>query len=199
MPYLVVDTSTKLLYVAVASDKHKLLACYKKTYERDHARHINVAIYETLVKAKLQASDLKYVIVGSGPGSYTGLRVAGTAAKVLAYTLKVPLYEVSSMALLTSGYNEKKLVIYDARNNRFFASLLDKDGSFLVEPKIYESSDLPLSGDIIKIDVSTLKISSLVKVDFLKIDKLKTEASVLDYVPNYCLKTKAERSLNDND
>lgn len=197
MPYLIIDSSTKLLYVCAVSDKHKMLANFKKIINRDHARYINQAIYEVLSKAKIQPENLSHIVVGSGPGSYTGLRVAGTSAKVLAYTLGIPLYEVPSMVFLTSGYNEKRLVVYDARNSRYFASLLDADGSVLVEAKIYESNDLPMTGDIIKIDVTSPKLSSLVKIDFAKINNQKTETSAFDYVPNYCLKTKAERNLND--
>ena len=51
-----------------------------------------------------QIKDFNNIIIGVGPGAYTGLRVSMTVAKMFAWTLKIPLYTVSSLDLLTSGY-----------------------------------------------------------------------------------------------
>ncbi|MCH2100982.1 MAG: tRNA (adenosine(37)-N6)-threonylcarbamoyltransferase complex dimerization subunit type 1 TsaB [Planctomycetes bacterium] len=52
---------------------------------------------DTLFKdAQLEPSQLAGVIVGVGPGSYTGLRIACTAARTLAYALHVPTGGISS-------------------------------------------------------------------------------------------------------
>ena len=51
------------------------------------------------------------VICGKGPGAYTGLRVAMTVAKVFCWSLNIPLYTISSLDLMASGYQNKKGIV----------------------------------------------------------------------------------------
>ena len=61
------------------------------------------AIAVCLEEAKAGRSELARIVCGSGPGSFTSLRVAGSVAKGLASGLSVPLYAVSSLLLTVTG------------------------------------------------------------------------------------------------
>jgi tRNA threonylcarbamoyladenosine biosynthesis protein TsaB len=60
-------------------------------------------IQELIQAAGIKLSDLSGIAVGIGPGSYTGVRIGVTAAKTLAWTLKLPIIGVSSLEAMALG------------------------------------------------------------------------------------------------
>ncbi|MCM3700027.1 tRNA (adenosine(37)-N6)-threonylcarbamoyltransferase complex dimerization subunit type 1 TsaB [Paenibacillus macerans] len=99
---LAFDTSTSSLAVAVMEDG-RLLAERSMHAERDHSSLLVTAIGECLDAAGLSKRDLTGIAVGVGPGSYTGIRIAVTTAKTLAWALRIPVYRVSSLEALALG------------------------------------------------------------------------------------------------
>lgn len=101
---LALDTSTAVLGVAV-TENGKLLHEINASGERNHSVHLLPIIEQALQASGTDASMLSGVAVGLGPGSYTGTRIAVTAAKTLAWAWKVPVTGVSSLhALAWGGY-----------------------------------------------------------------------------------------------
>ncbi|AZK46385.1 tRNA (adenosine(37)-N6)-threonylcarbamoyltransferase complex dimerization subunit type 1 TsaB [Paenibacillus lentus] len=99
---LALDTSTSILSVAVMEDA-KLLAERNMKAERNHSAYLVTAIEEALAEAGLAKKELDGIAVGVGPGSYTGVRIAVTTAKTLAWSLQLPLSAVSSLAAIALG------------------------------------------------------------------------------------------------
>jgi tRNA threonylcarbamoyl adenosine modification protein YeaZ len=82
---------------------------------------------------------LSYVVLGIGPGSYTGMRVASTIASTLAYALKIPLITVTSMDSYV--YSEPYIVVFDAKRDKIYLGEVGK------EPRVAEISELKNYGD----------------------------------------------------
>ncbi|MDQ6831730.1 MAG: tRNA (adenosine(37)-N6)-threonylcarbamoyltransferase complex dimerization subunit type 1 TsaB [Gemmatimonadota bacterium] len=61
------------------------------------------AVDATLREAGVTVRDLRRIVCGEGPGSFTSLRIAGSIAKGVALGLGVPLYAVSSLWLIVAG------------------------------------------------------------------------------------------------
>lgn len=103
MRTMILDTSTIFLYVAFLEDGKVL---FEKFIEgkNNHSEHFLETISAGLKETNLEAKDFDRFAVGIGPGSYTGLRISLTVAKMLAWTLKKPLDIISSLDLLGSGY-----------------------------------------------------------------------------------------------
>ncbi|WP_059051238.1 tRNA (adenosine(37)-N6)-threonylcarbamoyltransferase complex dimerization subunit type 1 TsaB [Paenibacillus senegalimassiliensis] len=99
---LAFDTSTSSLAVAVL-EGGRLLAERNIYAERNHSAFLVTAISDCLAEAGLGKGELSGIAVGVGPGSYTGTRIAVTTAKTLAWSLKLPVYGVSSLAALALG------------------------------------------------------------------------------------------------
>lgn len=78
--------------------------------------------HELLDEAGLEASDLTGVSVGTGPGSFTGVRIGLAAARGLALALGVPVAGVSTLAALAAGAPAAVPVI-DAKRREVFALL----------------------------------------------------------------------------
>lgn len=101
MNKLIIDTSTYYLYVSII--KNDIEYFNKVLYgKNNHSENLMNIISEGL--KDMEAKALDEIIVGIGPGSYTGVRIALTVAKTLAWTLNVPLKLVSSLTLVASGY-----------------------------------------------------------------------------------------------
>jgi tRNA threonylcarbamoyladenosine biosynthesis protein TsaB len=97
---LVLDTATQRPVVGLADETGELVGQQQWTSRHRHGEELLGRIHELLVAANLQRRDLGGVICGTGPGSFTGLRIGLATAKTIAYSLAVPLVGVSTTRAL---------------------------------------------------------------------------------------------------
>jgi tRNA threonylcarbamoyl adenosine modification protein YeaZ len=95
---LALDTATSRVVVAAASiaPSSVLLGVTTWTAGRTHGEQLLPAIGRLHGEANLRRSRIRGVIVGTGPGAFTGLRVGLATAKALAHELAVPIVGVST-------------------------------------------------------------------------------------------------------
>ncbi len=98
MALLAIDTATSTLSLACGDRAGVVFAAWTTRVTRMHATLLNPLIDEMMAALNMDLTDLEGVIVGVGPGSYTGVRIAVTAAKTLAFALRIPVLPVSSLA-----------------------------------------------------------------------------------------------------
>lgn len=105
MKTLLIDTSTSYLFVSFYDEeKDKRLFIKKMISHNNHSENIIGVIEEGLKESNLKLKDFDKVVVGYGPGSYTGLRVGMVVGKMMAYSLNILLYVVSSLSFVGSSY-----------------------------------------------------------------------------------------------
>lgn len=95
MNIIAIDSSTPQASVALWTG-HVLLERLEAT-QKNHASVILPLIDELLEATKRKMSDINSIVFGCGPGSFTGLRIACSLAKGLAFAHNLPLYPVSSL------------------------------------------------------------------------------------------------------
>ncbi len=127
MKILIIDTSTKFLYVALVIDEVEV---FKNILEgkNNHSEHLIPIITQALDLNNINVGDLDKIIVGKGPGSYTGLRISMTVAKMFAWTKRIDLYPVSSLDIIASGYykvNGKYAVTSIAKKNYVYDKIVE--------------------------------------------------------------------------
>ena len=133
-----IETSTTLCSVAI-SVNGKVVAFKEEDKGYTHAENLHVFIEKVLTEAKLTPKDLNAVAVGSGPGSYTGLRIGVSAAKGLAYALNIPLIAVNSLQIMANSAikknkeNDLYCPMLDARRMEVYCALFNKDLEFVKE------------------------------------------------------------------
>jgi tRNA threonylcarbamoyladenosine biosynthesis protein TsaB len=89
-----------------------------------------VLVDEVLARAGRESSEIAQVVVGCGPGSFTGLRIGIATARGLALGLGVPCTGVSTLVALGAGA-PGAIALIDARRGELFT--LDADGREVVE------------------------------------------------------------------
>ncbi len=115
---LVLDTSFRYLTVALAENHHVLASVSYEAWQKQ-SEFTMQEVARVFAQAEKNPQQVDRIGVAIGPGSYTGIRIALTIAKVMASQLKIPLVTISSLQLL-AGTSGEWHVITDARGGRCF-------------------------------------------------------------------------------
>ena len=123
---LLLDSSNTSLSVGFM--KGEELLCFT-SYESWQSQSENMIpeIDKLMKEHNISKNDISSIIVAIGPGSYTGVRIALTIAKVTALALQIPVYPVSSLRVLKDG-DKPSICVINARSGRsYFGVYQGKD------------------------------------------------------------------------
>lgn len=136
---LCMDSAYKSLVLGLYSDG-KLLDGVSIEAFKKQSETIFVELNALFEKTGLDYKDVDEVIITDGPGSYTGIRIAMTIAKVLCTQMHKTLKCISTMQLY-AGMDESANVILDARSKRAYVAHIEK-GQIIGSTQILEVSEL---------------------------------------------------------
>ncbi len=149
-----IDTATDVR-AGVARDD-AVAASGEVTDRRAHAEQLLPLVRRVLTEAGATPSDLTGIVVGVGPGPFTGLRVGVAAAVTMAEALGIPVRGVCSLdvvALEWAGRPDAPgagfAVVSDARRKEVYWARYSADGTRLDGPFVTAPDavpDLPLAG-----------------------------------------------------
>ena len=193
MNSLIIDTSTKYLYIGLVQDD-KILA--ERIFEgsKNHAGNSVYQIDLLLKEHNLKTIDLDNVYCGYGPGSYTGVRISVTIAKMLASFSNINLYGISSLYLAGSGYDNKNVaVMFDARRGNSFCACF---GELEIQDKLRSNEEflsmLNELNDLVIVKEENFKVNPLKVIQHaFKVNDVEA------FVPNYLRITEAEYNLRN--
>lgn len=118
MVNLLLDSSNTSLSVGIESNG-SLLGYTSYESWQSQSEHMIDEINKLLKKFNLSRKDIKGVVTSIGPGSYTGVRISLTIAKVMGLCLSIPVYPVSSLRALKDN-DKPSICLINARSNRSY-------------------------------------------------------------------------------
>ena len=150
MLVLALDTSSAAVtaaVVVVGDHEVELVAEQVSINARGHGELLAPAIQRALEAAGNVPEDLDAIVVGTGPGPYTGLRVGLVTAAVMSELLGIPAYGVCSLdGIALPG--STMLVAADARRREVYWARYE-DGVRVAGPEVSYPADLaPVTGTI---------------------------------------------------
>ena len=203
MNYLVLDTS--FLYINIYIVKHdEVIKDCKLKVEKDMSNKILPLLRKLLSEVNMSISDINKIFITIGPGSFTGVRIGLTVAKVVSWGLDIPLIPISTLEYLASGMNLSKnkiRPIIDARRGNVFTALYNNNLDVIEKEQLVSFETLENSEDIDLVSYDGFNNSIVSNVDVVKlIEKHVFDVPVNPHtlVPNYIKKTEAEEKFNDS-
>lgn len=135
MRILYIDTSSSYLYAGIVTNR-KLTSEEKKEFGHSLSEEALPSIVSLFEKENLSAKDIDKIIVVNGPGSFTGIRIGITIAKVFAWGLNIPITSVSALEAMSLSSTSDKLhvPIINARRNYVFGAIYSKDNNIILKP-----------------------------------------------------------------
>ncbi len=104
MKVLGIETSGTAGGIAVCQDRCLVIAKDFGTGMR-HGKELVPGIKIVLNEIGWRMHDIDLIAVDVGPGSYTGLRIGATCAKILAYALKKPVIDIPVFDIIVENYH----------------------------------------------------------------------------------------------
>ena len=209
MIFLFFDTSSDLLKVSLIKD-NKIIFDKELHTKNDHSSYLVPTIDEAFKSNNIDFKELDEIIVGNGPGSFTGTRISIAVAKTYAFSFNIPVYMISSLEELiydNDGYDFYVPIIEEKKENLYF-SIFDKNKKRVMDDT-YSSTEY-MYKKLEELDGKILLIS-LSNKEYEKYDTVKASINALNIMknidvnnekvnphllkPNYIKKIEAEAKL----
>lgn len=134
MKILYVDTSSDYLYSGIVINDVLVSECQEKL-GKDLSKEALPRIIGVFKKANITPKDLDKIIVVTGPGSFTGIRIGVTIAKTIAWSLKIPIVPISGLTAMAISNKQEgySMPLIDARRGFVYGALYDNNINSIVE------------------------------------------------------------------
>ncbi|MEO6088105.1 MAG: tRNA (adenosine(37)-N6)-threonylcarbamoyltransferase complex dimerization subunit type 1 TsaB [Umezawaea sp.] len=152
MLVLAIDTATPAVTAGVvdltADSPPRLLAQRVTLNAKAHGELLTPHLQDALTEAGKTFADVDAIVVGAGPGPFTGLRVGLVTAAALGQALDRPVYPVPTpdAVALAAGTGEPLLVATDARRKEVYWAVYDAEGRRVDGPGVDRPADLAERG-----------------------------------------------------
>ena len=195
---LVIDTSYKSFLLAIYKDNEPLIINRKSNvlYHSDIAMNSLIQVFND---ANIKIDDINNIIVCNGPGSFTGIRIGVTIAKVIANFKDVKLYSVDTLKATALSYKKKSnlITVLKGVKDEYYVSIFNNEKRTI---KIFSEESLNKLIDTFE-DYEVISVNESDKFKHIEIESKKLIENIKllniikkprDLNPLYIKKTQAE-------
>lgn len=204
MRILYIDTSSSYLYTSIVED-NEVLSEIKEEFGQSLSEVALPRIVSMFEDNSLYPKDIDKIIVVNGPGSFTGIRIGITIAKIYAWSLNIPITTIYSLEAMAISSNKEKyhVPILNARRGYVYAAIYDKDYNEILKPCHILLTDLQEKLDnigdyefISNDEFDDLELNSYTPSFVKIINKFKDKENINPHAvnPEYLKLTEAEES-----
>ena len=191
MLILGIDTSTDNLGLALM-ENNQLKGEYNLSLKRRHSEKLLPLLEQIFTLLEIKPEDLDAAAVSIGPGSFTGLRIGITTAKILGRIFKIPVKGISTLEIMAAGIESNYILsMLDARRQRIYYSFYKSNfgnNNYLPE-KILGAASAQISEmpdllnnfkkeEITVIGEKTTEVSEVLKENKFIINKCASEKNI---------------------
>ena len=176
---LFIDTSNQDVSIALLKDG-KIINKITKSIPNEHSKYAVSYIDEVLKKSEITPKEVQSIMVVNGPGSFTGVRIGLTIAKVYALLNDIKVTLISSLKCLAIGNNKNKykLSLINARNDNYYIGFYDNNYNDVINEHFGNIEEV---NDIINKYNDVLVVSNNSDNDNVKVINELDIESIYDY------------------
>lgn len=187
MIYLYIDTSSNYLYSSIVKD-NTILGEICEEYGQSLSKVALPRIVSMFEENNIKPNDITNIVVINGPGSFTGIRIGITIAKVFAWSLNIPITTMTSLEAMSLSVEDEKIhvPIINARRGYVYAAIYNKDKELL-------------SPQHIKIDELKKYVEKYNDIEYISNDEFDEKFKLIEYRPNFLNiinTSKTKKSIN---
>ena len=135
MRILYIDTSSSYLYTSIVED-NEVISGIKEEFGQSLSEVALPRIVSMFEDNNLSPKDIDKIIVVNGPGSFTGIRIGITIAKIYAWSLNIPITTIYSLEAMAISSNKEMyhVPILNARRGYVYTAIYDKEYKEVLKP-----------------------------------------------------------------
>ena len=156
MTYLFIDTSSENLIISIVKNMEMIYCFFEENITQSSSKIMPV-LDEGFKKTNLKPNDIDKIFIVNGPGSFTGIRVGLTPAKVMSWALNIPLIPISELELLSTISNNNIIVPIESNEEEIVSYLYS----------FYQKHEVPKE-IVIPTDIEENLLSKLLDTSFVK-------------------------------
>lgn len=136
---LYIECSTSVAMVAIEMQQQTII--HQQENQTLHSKYMLSMIDTLLKEVGVFPTELTAIVVGEGPGSYTGARIGVTIAKMFALQLHIPLFAFDSLSLFAT--NEARCAVQlQLKRQTVLGGVYDlSDGQIVHKPAYYNQEE----------------------------------------------------------
>ncbi|MBL7784707.1 MAG: tRNA (adenosine(37)-N6)-threonylcarbamoyltransferase complex dimerization subunit type 1 TsaB [Chitinophagales bacterium] len=141
MPSIIcIETSSVVCSIALIKDG-RWVGSIDNHDHNVHAQYLTTHIAQLLEQQQLSIKQLNAIAISSGPGSYTGLRIATSVAKGLCYAANIPLIAIPTLSALAHAAQQQfrnatyYIPMIDARRMEVYTAIFDTHLQIILAPQ----------------------------------------------------------------
>ena len=176
---LFIDTSNQDVSIALLKDG-KIINKITKSIPNEHSKYAVSYIDEVLKKSEITPKEVQSIMVVNGPGSFTGVRIGLTIAKVYALLNDIKVTLISSLKCLAIGNNKNKYILslINARNDNYYIGFYDNNYNDVINEHFGNIEEV---NDIINKYNDVLVVSNNSDIDNVKVINELDIKSIYNY------------------
>ena len=190
MKYLFIDTcSSNLIISTIINNKIDYFFIDKNNNDTSSK------VMKVIKEAVPDINTVDKIFVVNGPGSFTGIRVGVTIAKMIGFCLNIPIIKLSELELLATTKTNTKYnaSLIDARRGYVYAGIYDQDLNCYLEDQHILLSNINYPQDCTIIE----NYDNIDLIKMIKKHEFDEPINPHNLKPNYLKRTEAEEKLDD--